>query len=193
MVEEGRWLLCAWRSVAHVHLGYGSFAQYIERLFGYKPRTTQEKLRVAEALETLPRLAHALETGALSWCAARELTRVAVPDTESAWLGMAHRKPLRELERIVANKAPGEAPDGPTTDQPRSRVLRFEVVEMASCDAQNLAQLRAANENASLDTDTMARAEGGAHHAPAVPSAGKEPANGHSSHHVHSWALKAGQ
>jgi hypothetical protein len=40
--EEGRWLLCAWRSAVHVHLGYASFAQYIERLFGYKPRTTQE-------------------------------------------------------------------------------------------------------------------------------------------------------
>ena len=45
--EEGRWLLCALRSAAHVHLGFGSFVQYIERLFGYKLRTTQEKLRVA--------------------------------------------------------------------------------------------------------------------------------------------------
>lgn len=27
--EEGRWLLCAWRSAAHLHLGYGSFAQYV--------------------------------------------------------------------------------------------------------------------------------------------------------------------
>jgi hypothetical protein len=80
--EEGRWLLCAWRSAAHLHLGYGSFAQYVESLFGYKPRTTQEKLRVADALETLPCLANALEAGALSWCAARELTRVARPDTE---------------------------------------------------------------------------------------------------------------
>ncbi len=41
----------------------------MERLFGYKPRTTQEKLRVAEALEGLPHLAQALEAGALSWCA----------------------------------------------------------------------------------------------------------------------------
>ena len=47
--EEGRWLLCAWRSAAHVHLGYGSFAQYVESLFGYKPRTIQEKLRVADS------------------------------------------------------------------------------------------------------------------------------------------------
>jgi hypothetical protein len=96
--EEGHWLLCVWRS-AHVHLGYGSFAQY------YKPRTTQEKLRVAEALEALPRLVRALEAGALSWCAARELTRVALPETEAAWLDATRGKTLRELETLVANKA----------------------------------------------------------------------------------------
>jgi hypothetical protein len=125
--EEGRWLLCAWRSAAHVHLGYGSYPQYIERLFGYKPRTTQEKLRVAEALETLPRLEQALELGAVSWCAARELTRVAVPETESAWLEVARGKTVRELETLVASHAPGDAPDAPAVEQPRSRVLRFEV------------------------------------------------------------------
>ena len=42
--EEGRWFLAALRSASHVHLGYGSFGEYIERLFGYKPRSTQEKL-----------------------------------------------------------------------------------------------------------------------------------------------------
>src|SRR6187431_2676090 len=63
--EEGRWLLAARRSAAHVHLGFGSFSEYIERLFGYTFRTTQEKLRVAEALEELPALAGALETGEL--------------------------------------------------------------------------------------------------------------------------------
>src|SRR5688572_30813906 len=52
--EEARWLLTAWRSAAHVHLGFGSFCEYTERLLGYKPRTTRDKLRVAEALEALP-------------------------------------------------------------------------------------------------------------------------------------------
>ena len=88
--EEGRWLLAALRSAAHAHLGYGSFGEYVERLFGYKPRSTQEKLRVAEALEELPAVAEALETGGLNWSAARELTRVAVAATEatgSKWLG----------------------------------------------------------------------------------------------------------
>ena len=125
--EEGRWLLCALRSAAHVHLGCGSFAEYIERLFGYRPRTTQEKLRVAEALEGLPRLARALETGALGWCAARELTRVAVAETESAWLEAARGKTLHELEALVANRSPGDAPDAPAPERSRPRVLRFEV------------------------------------------------------------------
>jgi 5-methylcytosine-specific restriction endonuclease McrA len=125
--EEGRWLLRALRSAAHVHLGFGSFAEYIERLFGHRPRTTREKLRVAEALETLPRLGRALETGALSWCAARELTRVAVPETEPAWLDAARGKTLRELEALVASKAPGDEPHEPATEPPRPRVLRFEV------------------------------------------------------------------
>ena len=29
--EEGRWLLEALRSAAHVHLGFGSFSEYVER------------------------------------------------------------------------------------------------------------------------------------------------------------------
>jgi hypothetical protein len=76
--EEGRWLLAAQRSAVHVHLGYGAFSEHIQPLFGYKPRTTLDKLRVPEALEGLPALARALASGQISWSAARELTRVAI-------------------------------------------------------------------------------------------------------------------
>ena len=58
--EEGRWLLAAQRAAVHVHLGYSSFSEYVERLFGYQPRSLQERLRVAEALEGLPGFAQAL-------------------------------------------------------------------------------------------------------------------------------------
>jgi len=125
--EEGRWLLRALRSAAHVFLGFGSFCQYVEQLFGYKPRTTQDKLRVAEALEGLPQTARALESGGLSWCAARELTRVAVPETEQAWLGTARGKTQRELEALVASANPGDLPGAGGSERPRLRVLRFEV------------------------------------------------------------------
>jgi hypothetical protein len=78
----------------HVHLGYSSFSEYIERLFGYQARSLQERLRVAEALEGLPALARALSSGELSWSAVRELTRVAVRDTEREWLEFARGKTL---------------------------------------------------------------------------------------------------
>ena len=126
--EEGRWLLLAWRSGAHVFLGFGSFAEYVERLLGYSPRATREKLRVAEALERLPLSARALEQGTLTWCAVRELSRVATAETEGAWLAHAQGKTTRELERWVAGKRPGELPpragDAPSV---RPHVLRFEV------------------------------------------------------------------
>jgi hypothetical protein len=67
--EEGRWLLRARRAATHLHMGFGSFAEYIERSFGYCARTTHDKLRVAESLESLPALSEALESGALSWSA----------------------------------------------------------------------------------------------------------------------------
>src|SRR5262245_58509423 len=125
--DEGRWLLVALRSGAHVHLGFGSFSEYVERLLGYSPRATREKLRVAEALEALPQSAGALEQGALSWWAARELTRVATADTEAAWLDAARGKTTRELERLVTGRQPGDLPSTANPPVPRRHVLRLEV------------------------------------------------------------------
>ena len=87
--DERQWLLAALRSGAHRRLGYGSFAEYIERLFGHAPRLTHDKLRVAKALETLPELKQALRAAETSWSVVRELTRVATPETEGAWLSAA--------------------------------------------------------------------------------------------------------
>jgi len=125
--EEGRWLLVAWRCSVHVHLGFGSFTEYVERLFGYKPRTARDKLRAAEALEVLPLTARALRDGTLSWSAAREITRVAIPETEQAWVDAARGKTLRQLEGLVLHRVPGDTPESPARILPRSKVLRFEV------------------------------------------------------------------
>ena len=119
--EEGRWLLAALRSAAHVHLGFGSFGEYVERLFGYTARSTQEKLRVAEALEDLPEIAQALEGGMLNWSGVRELTRVAVASTQSEWLEVARGKTVHQLEALVAGKLPGDTPSSPPTLAARLR------------------------------------------------------------------------
>jgi hypothetical protein len=125
--EEGRWLLRAERARAHVRLGYASFREYAERLFGYSPRLVQEKLRVAAALEELPLLSGVLEHGRLSFSAVRELSRVATAATEGAWLEAAGSKSVRELEELVLGQRPGSLP-GDLPDKGTTRhVLRLEV------------------------------------------------------------------
>jgi hypothetical protein len=141
--EEGRGLLAALRAGAHVFAGFGSFGEYVGHLFGYSPRFTHEKLRVAEALEQLPQLATALESGALNWSGLRELTRVATAETEAAWLEVARGKSARQLEALVAGASPGDAPGTARSPAARRHVLRFEVTaETFASVREAFAQLR---------------------------------------------------
>ena len=131
----------------------GSFSEYIERLFGYKPRSLQERLRVAEALESLPALARALASGELSWSAARELTRVVVPDTEQEWLEFARGKTLRQLEQVLAQHHAGDTPASPPDLTAQRHTLRFDVAaETLALFREALSELRR-RAGAHLDDD----------------------------------------
>jgi hypothetical protein len=125
--EEGRWLLQAHRTGAHVELGFASFLEYTERLFGYGPRLSQEKLRVAEALEELPEMAGKLQTGGISFSHARELTRVATPSTEKEWLEVAKGRTVREVEQLVSGHRPGSLPDDVPDADLKRHVLRLDL------------------------------------------------------------------
>src|SRR6187399_584821 len=125
--EEGRWLLRANRAGAHQRLGYASFHEYTERLFGYGPRLTQEKLRVAEALEELPETARDLQSGTISFSHARELTRVATPSTEQQWLEAARGRTVREVEHLVSGHRPGSLPDDVPDPDMKRHVLRLDL------------------------------------------------------------------
>src|SRR4051812_49098916 len=160
--EEGRWLLRAFRSGAHRELGYGSFYEYTERLFGYRPRLTHEKLRVAEALEALPETAAELKAGTLSFSAVRELTRVAVPATEREWLRAARGRTVREVEELVsghrAGSPPGDVPDAGA----RRHVLRFEISgEALASFREAMAKIRREAVNADVDPRGPTPAGGG--------------------------------
>jgi hypothetical protein len=136
--EEGQCFLRALRAGTHSRLGYGSFRDYAEHLFGYTPRHIQDRLRVAEALEELPELSEALREGILNWSAVRELTRVAVPNTEGEWLKVARNRTAREVERVVSGRRPGDRPKDKPDAAARRHVLRFEV------SAQTIALFREA-------------------------------------------------
>jgi hypothetical protein len=141
--EEGTSLLDALRSGAHIHLGFGSFGEYVERLFGYSPRWTLERLRVAEALEDLPELAQSLRDGVMNWSALRELTRVATAENEHAWLEAARSRTLRQIEQLVAGHKPGDHPDDASDPSLRRHALRFEVSgETLATFREAMAQVR---------------------------------------------------
>lgn len=125
--EEGVLLLAALRSGAHAQLAFGTFWEYIEQLFGYSPRLTAERVRVAEALEQLPEIASALRAGSVTWSAVRELTRVAVPETEKEWLAAAQGRTVRQVEALVSGHQAGDRPGERPSPQARRHVLRFEV------------------------------------------------------------------
>jgi hypothetical protein len=49
--------LAAFRSRPDRELGFASFVEYLDGLFGFGPKVAREKIRVAEALEMLPGIA----------------------------------------------------------------------------------------------------------------------------------------
>jgi hypothetical protein len=57
----------------------------------------------------------------------RELTRVAVPSTERQWIDAAGGHTVRDVERMVSGRRPGDCPDDPADSKAVPRVLRFEV------------------------------------------------------------------
>src|SRR4026209_934565 len=125
--EIGRWLLYARRAGTHAWLGYGSIHEYAQQLFGFTSRQTQERLRVAEALEELAMLDSAFEQGKLCWSAVRELTRVATPETESKWLAASNDRSAHQIAHMVAGRARGDRPQDRVHVALLRRVLRFEL------------------------------------------------------------------
>ena len=66
-----------------------SCAHWLAWRIGLDPATAREKVRVARALGTLPKIDAALKAGKLSYAKTRALTRVATPDTEENLLEAA--------------------------------------------------------------------------------------------------------
>src|SRR5678815_3088593 len=84
--EEARCLREAHDMKLWRRLGYAHMNEYLERELGYSPQVGIERLRIAQALATLPQIEARLTDGGLSYSAVRELTRVATADTEHDWL-----------------------------------------------------------------------------------------------------------
>src|SRR3972149_2185191 len=81
--------------------GFRSCAARVSWRVGLAPGAAPERVRVARALGTLPRLAQALARGELSYAKVRALTRVATPETEARLLAVGRAGTADHVERIV--------------------------------------------------------------------------------------------
>src|SRR5438876_9305820 len=81
--------------------GFSSCAAWLSWRVGLDLGAARERVRVARALATLPRLAHALARGELSYAKVRALTRVATPETEERLLKVGKAGTAEHVERIV--------------------------------------------------------------------------------------------
>jgi hypothetical protein len=81
--------------------GFSSCAAWLTWRIGLDPGAARERVRVARALGTLPRLAHALARAELSYSKVRALTRVATPETEERLLAVGRAGTAEHVEHIV--------------------------------------------------------------------------------------------
>jgi hypothetical protein len=109
--------------------GYADVCHAAECLFGLGAHSTRERVRVGKALRSLPKIEGALLSGELSYSRAREVTRVATPENESAWLEQARTLSMRSLERRVV-EATGKASPGRTEGAAQLRWSTPETVEV---------------------------------------------------------------
>src|SRR5256714_1867419 len=86
--------------------GFRSCAAWLSWRVGLAPGAAREHVRGARALGTLPRLAHALARGELSYATARGVTRVATPETEERLLAVGRAGTAEHVERIVPGWRP---------------------------------------------------------------------------------------
>src|SRR5438874_5418412 len=81
--------------------GFRSCAEWLTWRVGLDRGAARERVRVARALGTLPRLGQALARGELSYAKVRALTRVATPDTEERLLAVGRAGTAEHVEHIV--------------------------------------------------------------------------------------------
>jgi hypothetical protein len=78
-----------------------SCAHWLNWKCGIAMGAAREKVRVARALENLPKVSAAMACGKLSYSKAREITRVASADTEDTLLMIAEHGTAQHVEKLV--------------------------------------------------------------------------------------------
>jgi hypothetical protein len=81
--------------------GVASCAQWLSWQCGIDRVTAREKVRVARALEKLPKISDAFRRGVVSYSKVRAMTRIATPDNEATLLNVAEHGTAPHVEKLV--------------------------------------------------------------------------------------------
>jgi hypothetical protein len=82
--------------------GFQSCVQWLNFHCGLGPNAARERLRVAHALENLPKIRERFSNGQLSFSKVRAMTRVASPENEDFLLTVAKHGNASHVERLVS-------------------------------------------------------------------------------------------
>lgn len=107
--------------------GFSSCADWLAWRLGITRNTANEKVRVARALEALPRTAEAMGRGELSFSKVRALTRVATLENERELLPYARSVSAAGLERFVRSWREIEGEDPMARERRRHARRTFSV------------------------------------------------------------------
>lgn len=107
--------------------GFGSCAEWLAWRVGLRRNAANERVRVARALEILPRTSEAMSLGELSFSKVRALTRVATPENEIELLELAKAGSTAHLERVVRAWKALSREDEAKREQVLHRTRRFSV------------------------------------------------------------------
>ncbi len=125
------------RSRRYSERGHTSVIAYGEAELDLTPRQTRDLVFVAKRLAALPALDEAFRTGRVGYTKAREVARVATPETDAAWTTRALQTTNRALERQVAAAQRGDDPPADPRAEPGPARVRV-TVAMSAADADDL-------------------------------------------------------
>jgi hypothetical protein len=84
-----------------VWYGMANCAQWLNLQCGLGPLAARERVRVARALQTLPKISASFSRGEISYSKVREMTRIATPENEDTLLNVALYGTAAHVQRLV--------------------------------------------------------------------------------------------
>ena len=81
--------------------GFRSCAHWLSWRVGLSLGTARQYVRIARALPELPHVCEAFGRGEVSYSKVRAITRLATPDNEDQWLGIARCGTASQVEKLV--------------------------------------------------------------------------------------------